>query len=243
MIINLSTLKLILILNLNFNIVMVNISKEDYLSAIYKYRDENSEIKPNLIAEKLQITNAAVTDMLRKLSKEKYVNYEKYKKITLTEKGKTYAQNMVRRHRIWEVFLNQIVGIPWNKVHDEAHRLEHSSSDELINRMEEMLEFPEYDPHGDPIPSKEGKIPKLRKNIPLTLLKEGECGKVIRVNDFDEGFLVYIAELGIKLNELIEMKTVRNFDKSMLINVAGKECNISRKLAENVFVEIVKRGK
>ncbi len=222
---------------------MANISKEDYLSAIYKYRDENSEIKPNLIAEKLQISNAAVTDMLRKLSKEKYVNYEKYKKITLTEKGKTYARNMVRRHRIWEVFLNQIVGIPWDKVHDEAHKLEHSTSDELINRMEEMLEFPEYDPHGDPIPSKEGKMPKLRKNIPLTLLKEDECGKVIRVNDFDEGFLVYIAEIGIKLNELIEIKKVRDFDKSMLINVGGKDRDISRKLAENVFVEILKKGK
>ena len=179
--------------------------------------------------------------MLRRLSKEKYVNYEKYKSINLTEKGKAYARNMVRRHRIWEVFLNQVVGMPWDKVHDEAHRLEHSSSDELINRMEEMLEFPEYDPHGDPIPSKEGKVPKLKKNISLTLLKEGEKGKVIRVNDFDEGFLVYIAEIGIKLNELIEMKAVRNFDKSMLINISGKDWNISRKLAENVFVELIKK--
>ncbi len=220
---------------------MPNISIEDYLSAIYKYQDKNGKIKPNLIAEKLAISNAAVTDMLRRLSKEKYVNYEKYKSINLTEKGKAYARNMVRRHRIWEVFLNQVVGMPWDKVHDEAHRLEHSSSDELINRMEEMLEFPEYDPHGDPIPSKEGKVPKLKKNISLTLLREGEKGKVIRVNDFDEGFLVYIAELGIKLNELIEMKAVRNFDKSMLITIRGKEWNISRKLAENVFVELIKK--
>jgi DtxR family Mn-dependent transcriptional regulator len=219
---------------------MSNISKEDYLSAIYKYQDEHGKIKPNIIAEKLGISNAAVTDMLRKLSREKYVNYEKYKSITLTEKGKAYARNMVRRHRIWEVFLNQVVGMPWDKVHDEAHRLEHSSSDELINRMEEMLEFPEYDPHGDPIPSKEGRVPKLKKNIPLTLLKEGEKGKVIRVNDFDESFLVYIAEIGINLNELIEMKAVRSFDRSMLIRVGRKDWNISRKLAENVFVEIIK---
>lgn len=220
---------------------MPNISIEDYLSAIYKYQDRDGKIKPNLIAEKLGISNAAVTDMLRKLSKEKYVNYEKYKSINLTEKGKAYAQNMVRRHRIWEVFLNQIVGMPWDKVHDEAHRLEHSSSDDLINRMEEMLEFPEYDPHGDPIPSKEGKVPKLKKNISLTLLKGGEKGKVIRVNDFDEGFLVYIADIGIALNELIEMKAVRDFDKSMLISVRGKEWNISRELAENVFVELIKK--
>ncbi len=220
---------------------MANISKEDYLSTIYKYKDENGEIKPTLVADKLQISNAAVTDMLRRLSKEEYVNYRKYKSITLTDKGKAYAKNMVRRHRIWEVFLNQVVGMPWDKVHDEAHKLEHSSSDELINRMEEMLEFPEYDPHGDPIPSKEGKVPKLKKNIPLTMLKEGEKGKVIRVNDFDESFLVYIAEIGIKLNELIEMKVIRNFDKSMLINVQGKDRNISHKIAENIFVEIIKK--
>jgi len=220
---------------------MSNISKEDYLSAIYKYRDDDGRIRPNIIAEKLGISNAAVTDMLRKLSREGYVDYEKYKSVNLTEKGKAYARNMVRRHRIWEVFLNQVVGMPWDKVHDEAHRLEHSSSDELINRMEEMLEFPEYDPHGDPIPSKEGKLPKLKKNIPMTLLKEGETGKVIRVNDFDESFLVYIAEIGITLNELIEMKAIRNFDKSMLINVGGKDRNISRKLAENVFVELIKK--
>ncbi len=220
---------------------MPNISIEDYLSAIYKYQDESGNIKPNLIAEKLGISNAAVTDMLRRLSKEKYVNYEKYKSITLTEKGRIYAKNMVRRHRIWEVFLNQVVGMPWDKVHDEAHRLEHSSSDELINKMEEMLEFPEYDPHGDPIPSKEGKVPKLKKNIPLSLLKEGEKGKVIRVNDFNEDFLVYIAEIGINLNELIVMKAVRNFDKSMMIEVSGNDCNISRKIAENVFVELVKK--
>ena len=220
---------------------MSNISKEDYLSSIYKYQDEHGRIKPNNIAEKLGVSNAAVTDMLRKLSKEKYINYEKYKSINLTEKGRTYARNMVRRHRIWEVFLNQVVGMPWDKVHDEAHRLEHSSSDELINRMEEMLEFPEYDPHGDPIPSKEGKVPKLKKNIPLSLLKAGEKGKVIRVNDFDKGFLVYISEIGINLKEVIEMKTIRKFDKSMLISIGDKDCNISRKLAENVFVEILKK--
>src|SRR5690606_2599676 len=133
---------------------MKNISKEDYLSAIYKFRDENGEIKPNLIAETLEISNAAVTDMLRKLSTDGFVVYKKYKGIKLTSEGENYAKNMVRRHRIWEVFLHQIVGLPWDKVHDEAHNLEHSSSDELINKMEEMLDFPEFDPHGDPIPGK-----------------------------------------------------------------------------------------
>ncbi len=219
---------------------MKNISKEDYLSAIYKFRDENGEIKPNQIAESLDISNAAVTDMLRKLSTDGFVVYKKYKGIKLTDEGEIYAKNMVRRHRIWEVFLHQIVGLPWDKVHEEAHRLEHSASDELIARLEEMCNFPEYDPHGDPIPSRAGKMPKLKKNIRLSGLNTGEKGKVIRVNDFDDKFLNYISELGIKLDETITIKERRTFDQSMLVIINKQKWNISHKLAENVFVEVIK---
>lgn len=219
---------------------MKNISKEDYLSAIYKFRDENGEIKPNQIAESLDISNAAVTDMLRKLSTDGFVVYKKYKGIKLTDEGEVYAKNMVRRHRIWEVFLHQIVGLPWDKVHEEAHRLEHSASDELIARLEELCNFPEYDPHGDPIPSRAGKMPKLKKNIRLSGLNAGEKGKVIRVNDFDDKFLNYISELGIKLDETITIKERRTFDQSMLVIINKQKWNISHKLAENVFVEVIK---
>ena len=219
---------------------MKNISKEDYLSVIFKNQNSAGEIKSNIIAEKLSVSNAAVTDMLKKLSKDGYIIYERYKGIKLTDVGERYARNMVRRHRIWEVFLNQIVGMPWEKVHEEANKLEHSSSDDLINRLETMLDYPEYDPHGDPIPSKEGKIPKLKKHCPLSELKEGESGKVIRVNDFDEKFLGYISELGIKLQEKISVKQKRAFDKSMEVVVKGKPWNISQKLAQNIFIEIKK---
>ncbi len=219
---------------------MKNISKEDYLRIIFKHKNSDGEIKPNLIAEKLSVSNAAVTDMIKKLSHEGYTNYQKYKGISLTNSGETYARNMVRRHRIWEIFLNQVVGIPWDKVHDEANRLEHSSSDELINRLDELVGFPRYDPHGDPIPSKEGKMPKQKKYIALSKLKEGDSSVVVRVNDFDEKFLSYIAGIGIKLNETIKLLEKRDFDKSMLITIKGKQWNISEKLAENVFVEVKK---
>jgi DtxR family transcriptional regulator, Mn-dependent transcriptional regulator len=220
---------------------MQNISKEDYLGIIYKHREENGEIKPNIIADKLHVSNAAVTDMLKKLSRDGHIIYEKYKGIRLTESGNDYARNMVRRHRIWEVFLNQVVGMPWDKVHDEANRLEHSGSDELINRLEEMLEFPEYDPHGDPIPSKEGKVPKLRKHVQLAELKQGQIGTVIRVNDFDDQFLGYISKIGITLNEHLFVKEKRKFDLSMLIIIKGRPINISNKVAENIFVQIDKK--
>ncbi len=218
---------------------MQNISKEDYLGVIYKSQDENNLVKQNLIAEKLEVSGAAVSDMLKKLAKDGLINYEKYKEISLTKSGESYARNIVRRHRIWEVFLNQIIGLPWEKVHDEAHRLEHSSSDELINRMEEMLKFPAYDPHGDPIPSKTGKVPKVRKNVPLSILNKGDKGKVIRVNDFDEKFLSYISEIGITLNEIISIDEKRSFDKSLKINVKAHSFNISERLAQNVFVELI----
>ncbi len=218
---------------------MQNISKEDYLSVIFKHKNDDGEIKANAIADKLQISNAAVTDMLRKLSKDGYIVYKKYKGIKLTSEGEDYARNMVRRHRIWEVFLHQIVGLPWDKVHDEAHNLEHSSSDELINKMEEMLDFPEFDPHGDPIPGKDGKIPKQKKTVPLSLLKAGQTGVVIRVNDFDNSFLNYISKIGIELKKQIFIKDVLEFDHSMLVVIGKKEINISNTLAANIFVEKV----
>lgn len=217
---------------------MHNISKEDYLSVIYKNLDSEGKIKASLIAEKLEISNAAVTDMIKKLSRDGHTKYQKYKGIQLTESGKNYAKNMVRRHRIWEVFLYQVVGLPWDKVHDEAHNLEHSSSDELINKMEEMLDFPEYDPHGDPIPGKDGTLPKPRKAVPLTLLKEKQKAKVLRVNDFDNGFLKYISKIGIELNKEIIIKDILDFDHSMLVIIDGKEINLSGTIAANIFVEV-----
>ena len=219
---------------------MNNISKEDYLSIIFKFQDTSGEIKPIAIARKLNVSQAAVTDMLKKLAADKHILYEKYKGIRLTRLGEEFARNMVRRHRIWEVFLQKIVGMPWEKVHHEAHQLEHSSSDDLINKLEVILHYPEFDPHGDPIPSREGKMPKVKKYHPLSGLKRGESGVVIRVNDFDEQFLFYLTTLGISLNETIKVKEKREFDNSLLVLIKGKPWNISQKLADNIFVEMKK---
>jgi len=219
---------------------MNNISKEDYLSAIYKYSDGKGTIKANQIAVKLGISGAAVTDMLKKLAKDGYVNYERYRGIKLTKNGEDYARSMVRRHRIWELFLHQIVGVAWDKVHDEAHNLEHSASDELINRMEEMLDYPEFDPHGDPIPDKNGKLPKGERGIPLNSIQSGRRVKVVRVNDFDSSFLSYLSRIGIVLNKEVVVSELLEFDRSLLITVDNKETSISNKLAANVFVAEIK---
>ena len=236
MILKLSLLNIEPTISLN----MKNISKEDYLSVIYKSADDNGEIKANQIAEQLNISAAAVTDMLRKLSQEGYVNYKRYKGTKLTKSGEEYARSMVRRHRIWELFLHQIVGLPWDKVHDEAHNLEHSASDELINRMEEMLDYPEYDPHGDPIPDKNGKLPEGNSGIPLSTVDPGKKVKVNRVHDFDSSFLQYVSKIGIELNKEVIVVEAMEFDHSLLVEIDNKETSISSKVAANIFVTEVK---
>ena len=219
---------------------MDNISQENYLTAIYRNLDGDGEIKPNLLASKLEISNAAVTDMLRKLARDGFVDYKKYKSIKLTYDGELYAKNMLRRHRLWEVFLHQTLGMSWDKVHDEAEKLEHSSSDELINLLEEFLEYPEVDPHGYPIPDKNGKIIKDKTVIPVTELKENDSATVIRVNDDVKNFLSYITKIGIALGKEIFIKDKLEYDGSVLILIDNKEINISNKIASNIFVEKIR---
>ena len=221
---------------------MINISQEDYLTAIYRNIDGAGEIKPNLLASKLEISNAAVTDMLRKLSRDGFVDYQKYKSIKLTNEGESYAKNMLRRHRIWEVFLHQTLGMSWDKVHDEAEKLEHSSSDELINLLEEFLEYPEVDPHGYPIPDKNGKIKNTKSAVAITELKENDSAKVIMVNDDVKNLLSYVTKIGITLGKEIIIKDILEYDGSVLILMDEKEVNLSSKIASNIFVEKIKQA-
>jgi DtxR family Mn-dependent transcriptional regulator len=219
---------------------MTNISQEDYLTAIFRNLDDAGEVKPNLLAEKLEISNAAVTDMLRKLSRDGFVDYQKYKRIKLTLDGESYAKNVLRRHRIWEVFLHQTLGMSWDKVHAEAEKLEHSSSDELINLLEEFLDYPEFDPHGYPIPDKNGKIKKSKSVVAITELSKNDAAKVIRVNDDVKNLLSYVTKIGITLGKEIKIKEVLNYDGSVLMLIDDKEVNVSKKIASNIYVEKIK---
>lgn len=215
----------------------LSISQEDYLSIIFKYGDGNREIKPNVIADKLHVTRAAVTDMLRKLAKENLISYAPYQSVKLTPEGEEVALNIVRRHRIWETFLTLVVGLPWDKVHDEAEKLEHASSDELIDRLEEMCQFPDFDPHGAPIPDKTGVLPPLDGLLPLSALKDNQDGIVMRVDDSDKRLLKYLSDIGISLNQVVHVQEVRDFDNSRLVVINDEQINISDKLAGNVFVQ------
>lgn len=223
-------------------LIMKNISQEDYISVIYKHREADGIIRSNTIADRMNISNAAVTDMLRKLSRDGLINYTRYKGITLTDEGEELAVNLIRRHRILEMFLYKIVNMPWEKVHEEAERLEHGASDDLINRLEVLLEFPDYDPHGDPIPSKSGLFPEPKVSQRLDLLEPGRSATVVRVNDYDKEFMSYIASVGITMDSEIKVKNHLKFDNSIVLSLNGKELNISHKIAANIFVQEKRAG-
>lgn len=219
---------------------MSNISKEDYLRVIYKGLEELRTVNPTLVAEHLNISNAAVTDMLKKLTKEKYVSYTPYKGIQLLEKGRMEAIKLVRRHRIWETFLYKVVGLPWYKIDQEAENLEHSSSDELIDRLEVILNYPEYDPHGHPIPRKDGRIPKQKKCISLNQLGIGKTSVIQKVNDHSEELLMFLYRSGLVISKKLKVYEKREFDNSIVVLVENKELVLSEKISKNIFVEEIK---
>lgn len=184
----------------------------------------------------LEVTPAAVSDMLKRLAEDGFIQYAPYKGVRLTQKGQSVGQNMLRRHRIWELFLHQQVGLPWNSVHQEAEQLEHASSDGLINRLDELLGFPSFDPHGDPIPSKEGVFPDVSAHIPLSQCFIGATVKVVRVNDSRNDFLDYLDSIGIGLNTVLDIKGIHGFDHSYVVSCNGSNVTLSLFAAQQLFV-------
>jgi DtxR family Mn-dependent transcriptional regulator len=210
---------------------------ENYLKILFELQlKADGYIKPLNLSRTLHVTPAAVSDMLKKLAEENYISYVPYKGVRLTKIGLEKGQNMVRRHRVWEMYLNKILQMPWDQVHDEAERLEHSSSDELINRLEEALGFPQFDPHGDPIPAKDGTLPRPPKSIPLSQCKEGDTRVVVRVRDGDASFLQYLDGAGIGLDQQIHVLEARTFDGSFVIQIGDQKETISPFTADHIFV-------
>lgn len=216
----------------------VNLTTEDYLRSLYKLGSRNVKTTNAALAKELNVTSAAVTDMLRKLDELGFVSYQKYKGVTLTNSGLAIAMITTRRHRLWEVFLIQHLGFAWDEVHDLADQLEHIRSDELTDRLDEFLGYPQHDPHGDPIPTREGVIP-IRILTPIGELQPGEEGTVQRVSDEFPELLRYAVMVGLSLASHIKVIERIQFDGSVRLVADGRESVISAKLAESVFVELV----
>ena len=179
---------------------MFSHSEENYLKVIHNLSLTNTKnVSTTLIAKELQTKASSVTDMLKKLADKKLVNYEKYKGVLLTKKGELIAVNVVRKHRLWEVFLVDTLNFNWDEVHDVAEQLEHVKSDQLIDRLDAFLKYPTIDPHGDPIPTKSGKLP-FNNSI---LLSDGDTDKIYKIScvkDNSKSFLQFLDKHKITIN-------------------------------------------
>jgi DtxR family Mn-dependent transcriptional regulator len=217
--------------------ILTTKAEENYIKAIYKIADRDRRaVATNAIAGKMHTSAASVTDMIKRLSEKKLVNYVKYRGVTLTEAGRALATDLVRKHRLWEAFLVDKLQFKWNEVHDIAEELEHLESTELINRLDAYLGFPRFDPHGDPIPSSEGKF-TLRNQVILAEVQTGITATVVGVREHDDDFLTHLDEMGLSLTRNVEIIEKYSYDDSMLVEIEGKRRTISSKVARNIYVK------
>ncbi len=219
---------------------MNSYTEENYLKAIYSLaqKSENKGASTNAIATALATKASSVTDMVKKLAEKKLVNYKKYQGVTLTEKGKSVAVNIIRKHRLWEVFLVDKLNFKWDEVHDIAEQLEHIKSPELTQRLDQFLDFPKFDPHGDPIPDAEGNILNHAEMNLLSELKQGEKGVVVGVKDSSSGFLQHLENQNLMLGTKLIVAQIFEYDQSMNIEFAdGNHITISQQVSHNVCVK------
>jgi DtxR family Mn-dependent transcriptional regulator len=216
---------------------MLSQAEEKYVKAIYSLELSNSNnVSTTLIAKMLKTKASSVTDMLKKLADKELVNYEKYKGVSLAINGKRSAVKIVRKHRLWEVFLVNKLNYSWDKVHELAEQLEHIKSDSLIDRLDAFLEFPIRDPHGDPIPDKSGKI-EHHKNVMLSSVDIHKSCVVIGVKDSSSAFLKFLDNSKIKLGSTLKVISKEEYDNSMCIENNNTLISISHQISNNLFVK------
>jgi len=214
---------------------MQSFTEENYLKVIYHLSVINNPVQTNAIAERIQTKAASVTDMVKKLSEKELVNYVKYQGVTLTEKGKLTAINIVRRHRLWEVFLVEKLNFKWDQVHEVAEDLEHIKSTLLVERLDEFLDFPKVDPHGDPIPDQHGNFADL-SFVKLSKLRTSEKGTITGVSEHSSPFLKHLEKLGLTLGKRIEISEIIDFDGSVELLIDDRKVNISKEVAKHILI-------
>jgi DtxR family Mn-dependent transcriptional regulator len=218
---------------------MHTLSEENYLKCIYRlWQDKVQKITPTAIADWLGNNPASVVDMIRKLTDKQLIAYDKKKGVELTAQGQKDATLIVRRHRLWEVFLLEKLGYHWDEIHDIAEELEHIKDATLADRLDKFLGFPEYDPHGDPIPKANGKMAK-RYSTTLADLKTGGFCRVAAVKDTTSSFLQYLQKLDISIGTKIQLIEKISFDGSLVISINGNEHKtVSQKFGESVLIDM-----
>ncbi len=210
---------------------------EDYLKSIYEIGRGTVSVATNDIAQLLDVAPASVSGMVRRLADQGLVAYEPYRGVTLTEAGRLAALRTIRRHRIIEAYLSGALDYPWDRVHDEAERLEHAASDELVDRMAAAIGEPEVDPHGAPIPSRDGLLMDETVYLSLAELGAGYGAKVVRVSDGDPEMLRYLAEIEIMPGAELVIVSRAPYEGPITLRVSGKILSIGPVLAAQVMVE------
>ncbi len=215
---------------------MFTLAEENYLKAIYHLeKDSKVGVSTNSIAVKLNTQPSSVTDMVQKLALKKAVSYQKYKGSFLTNEGKKIAANVIRKHRLWEVFLVEKLKFQWDEVHEIAEQLEHIKSEELIKRLDVFLDHPDFDPHGDPIPDANGNIKPTEKKL-LSELQKDQRGICVGVKESSSQFLQYLDTRNIGIGTTIKVVDKEEFDDSMTIQVGDTQLHITDKIAHNLYI-------
>jgi DtxR family Mn-dependent transcriptional regulator len=208
---------------------------EDYLKAIYAIGRGTGAAATNEIAQRLALAPASVSGMVRRLADQGLLAYERYHGVKLTESGRRAALRTLRRHRVIEAYLSRALGYPWDRVHEEAERLEHAASDELVDRMAATIGEPEVDPHGAPIPTRDGSVDETEYTS-LRDLAVGASGVVARVSDEDPAMLRYLQQLSILPGKKVTVKSRAPYDGPITLSMGRHELSIGPALAANVLI-------
>ena len=211
-------------------------SEENYLKTIFHLQVGTDAVSTNALAEKLRTKPASVTDMMKKLNAKKLLHYKPYYGFYLSNEGKKIALNVIRRHRLWEYFLAEKLKFSWNEVHEVAEELEHVSSKKLIDKLDEFLDFPQVDPHGDPIPDSKGKISVIDQ-VNLTDLELNRSAIVCNVTGQSKDLLDHLAQKKIRIGTKLEVKKRSGFDKSIDVKIKNQLVTITEHLAKHLFVK------
>lgn len=218
---------------------MITLTEENYIKTIFHLANNGEKtVSTNAIAEAMHTKASSVTDMIKKLSEKDFVNYKKYQGVSLTDSGVLIALGIIRKHRLWEVFLVNKLNFSWDEVHDVAEQLEHIKSEKLVDELEAFLGFPTHDPHGDPIPDKHGRFTDIEK-ISLMRAHVGVTYTCVGVDDSSNEFLKYLDYHHIGLGTEIEVLRKEVFDNSMVIKLKEKSITVSQSVAKNLYLKKV----
>lgn len=216
---------------------MNSLTEENYLKALFSLSNERGEVSVHELSQRLRIKMPTVTSMMKKLAQKKLVNYESYKPMRLTEKGKREAGLIIRKHRLTEMFLVQKMDFGWDEVHEIAEQLEHVQSPEFFEKMDELLGFPKIDPHGEPIPDKNGRM-EWKEYHKLSDCKSGDTVTLCAVVNTSADFLKFLNSRELRLGLKIKIKSVEPFDGSMTASYGKRQLEtLSHTVCERLLVE------